>query len=95
MPEQKTLTPTMERHLRELLNAPYWTPIDPGEWSVARALERRGYLVRLNHRGDHEYALTRAGRLVAADLPGRTERTASASSAAGREAGGGQEAEER
>lgn len=56
------------RHLLELLDCRYWWPRDSGEWSVARALERRGLVRRNVKRGDPPYELADAGRAVAMAL---------------------------
>lgn len=56
------LTPAMRQHLIELLDAPHWTPTSPGEWSIARALERRDYVTRNPTRGARAYDLTGKGR---------------------------------
>jgi hypothetical protein len=59
------LTSEMQRHLVELLPAPYWHPETPGEWSVARALYRRGYLNHNPNRGEQPYSLSDKGREAA------------------------------
>lgn len=55
------LTEDMKRHLVELLDATHWGPANSGEWTIARALERRGYL-RRNVSGGRAYSLTDEGR---------------------------------
>lgn len=62
------LTQAMQRHLVELLGAPHWHPESPGEWSTARALERRGYLRANVSQGHQPYSLTDKGREAAQAL---------------------------
>jgi hypothetical protein len=57
-----TLSPAAKQHLRELLDAPYWLPQTAGEWAIARALERRGFVGYDPTRGHQPYALTERGR---------------------------------
>jgi hypothetical protein len=68
------LTSAQKRHLLELLTiyesrgSAAWGPESPGEWSCARALERKGLLSRNVSRGHLPYTLTERGREVAAVL---------------------------
>lgn len=65
------LSEAQERNLLELLDAPYWHPSTPGEWSVARALERRGLLTRHVSRGEKPYELSAEGRAAGERLRAR------------------------
>lgn len=59
------LSPTMKRHLLELLDAPHWGPSTPGEWATARALARRGLLDRNYLARERPFSLNDQGRTVA------------------------------
>jgi hypothetical protein len=62
------LTPTMKRHLVELLDAPHWAPRGRGELSVARALERRGLVDWHSRAGFKPFSLNASGRAVAEQI---------------------------
>ena len=65
------LSEAQERNLLELLDAPYWHPSTPGEWAVARALERRGLLKRNVSSSAPPYELNDAGRAAGEQLRAR------------------------
>jgi hypothetical protein len=62
------LTPAMRTHIEQLQELwdgtgyAAWTPETAGEWSIARALESRGYLRRDPARGTRAYEYT--GKLI-------------------------------
>jgi hypothetical protein len=64
----QALSTEMRRHLTELVDAPYWHPVTSGEWSVARALARRGLVRHSPGRGSQPYELTEQGATVALSL---------------------------